>query len=329
MQRRLIQMGLVVAVVLAVIWLLGGFVALRHWAEAGQREVQTALARAVQALRAGKPGALAALLSVCFGYGFLHAVGPGHGKLLIGSYGVARRVRMVPLAGIALASSLAQAAVAVGLVYAFVFALGWTRERVEGMSAAVMTPISYAAVAGVGLWLVLRGVQGLRRVAGQGDHDHPAHADHPPSHADHAHNHHAHDDHAHAPQTHASHAHDEACGCGHAHGPTLAQMEGVTSLRDAAVLVAGIAMRPCSGALFLLILTWKMQIAVAGIAGVFAMGLGTGLVTIIVAMLAVWTREGALRSLPGAGLARAVPVLELVAGAVVALVFLQLLIGSL
>lgn len=303
MQRRFLIVGLGLALGLGLLWALGGLDGLRVWVEAVQREAQNGLAAAVRGLRAGDAGALAGLLALSFSYGFLHAAGPGHGKLLIGSYGVARRVWVGPLVGIALASSLAQAAMAVALVYGFVFALGWTREAVEGMAEQVMAPISYAAVRAVGLWLVVRGVRGLRRHKAAPEHVHASHA--PP------------------------HIHDDSCGCGHAHGPTISQVAEVSSLRDAAVLVAGIAMRPCSGALFLLILTWKMGIAAAGIAGVFAMGLGTALVTNCVALMAVWAREGALASLPGAGLARAVPVFELATGALVALVSAQLLIGSL
>jgi ABC-type nickel/cobalt efflux system permease component RcnA len=249
------------------------------------------------------------LLSVCFLYGLAHAAGPGHGKFLIGGYGVARRVRLVPLAGVALASSLAQAGVAVALVYAGVLALGWTRERMVGMAEGALAMASWAAIAAIGLWLVWRGARGvlhgvrLEQVAQDGGHVH----DH-----DHHHDHHHHD-------------HGAECGCGHAHGPTVEEVAQLTGWRDTAALIASVAVRPCSGALFLLILTFQLGIGVAGVAGAFAMGLGVAVVTIGVAVLAVWSREGALAGLGEARIWRMMPVLELAAGAVIAALALGML----
>jgi nickel/cobalt exporter len=160
-----------------------------------------------------------------------------------------------------------------------------------------MTPIGHVMIAGLGLWLVWRGVRGVRALAvvGQG---HP-----------HGHDH----GHVHGPE------------CNHAHGPSVEQVVRVTGWRDAALLVGGIAMRPCSGALFVLVLTWQLGIAVAGVVGAFVMGLGTALVTVGVALLAVWAREGALVGLGGGRLARALPVLELAVGGVIAVAALGLL----
>lgn len=300
-RRALALTGLAVALILVALWWSGGLAGLRHWAEAAAREVQRDLAGAVRAIATGQRGALAGLLAISFGYGFFHAVGPGHGKLLIGGYGLARRVPLLRLAGLALASSLAQATVAVGLVYGFVLALGWARTRLVAVNDAVFLPLSSLAVAGIGLWLVVRGLRGLRRPRQAG-------AEHPD------HSHHDHD-------------HDADCGCGHAHGPTLQQAEAVTGWHEAATLVAGIALRPCSGALFLLIVSWQMGIALAGIVGVYAMGLGTALVTIAVAGLSVWAREGIWAAMPQA-LSRVVPVIELTVGLLVTALAGQVLLAA-
>ena len=106
-------------------------------------------------------------------------------------------------------------------------------------------------------------------------------------------------------------------------------MASISTFRDGVALVAGIAVRPCSGALFVLILTWQFGIAMAGVVGAFVMGFGTALVTVGVAVLAVWAREGAFAALPGGRIARAVPFVELALGGVIAVAALGLLAGSL
>lgn len=320
MRRAIGLAGLALVALIGILWLSGGLDGLARTLEAGQEAAQNRMAAAIRALRSGEAGALAAFWAVCFSYGVLHAAGPGHGKLLIGGYGVARRVPMGPLAGLALASSLAQAAVAVALVYAAVAVLGLSRLAVEGAADRWMAPASHAMIAGLGLWLAWRGARGLRRQAGTG-HD-TAH-DHAHGH-DHGHGHDHENDHGHG------HHHDAHCAsCGHAHGPTLEEVSRLTGWRDAVALVAGIALRPCTGALFVLILTWQLGIAAAGIAGVFIMGLGTALVTTTVAGLAVWAREGALQGLGGGHIARALPLMELAFGTLIAVAALWLLMGAL
>lgn len=303
MRRALIYGGLILGLMLGILWLSGALDGLTAVLRGAQRSSQEQLAAAIRALRGGEAGALSAFWALCFAYGVLHAAGPGHGKLVIGGYGVARRVPLRLLAGLALASSLAQAAVAVALVYALVAALGLTRLAVEGTAERWMTPFSHAMIAGLGLWLVWRGVVGLRRQVGRnvGAQDHA----------------HGHDHHDHGPE------------CDHAHGPTLAEVEGLRGWRDAVALIFGIAIRPCSGALFILILTWQLGIALAGVVGAFAMGAGTALVTMGVAAFAVWAREGALAGLGSGRASRVIPWLELGIGGVIVFAAVGLLLQSL
>jgi ABC-type nickel/cobalt efflux system permease component RcnA len=310
MRRAVVIAGVVLAAGAAALWAAGGLGAAEVWLRGAQRAAQDALAAPVRALRAGQPGALAALLAASFAYGFLHAAGPGHGKMLIGGYGLARRVPMLRLGGVAVAASLAQAAVAVALVHGGIALFGWTRAQVTGAAEATLLPVGHALIAALGLWLVWRGVRALwpARAAAHGTghatgrgHDHPAHG----------------------------HAHGAACGdCGHRHGPDLAEVQALSGWRDTALLIGGIAMRPCTGALFLLILTWQLAIPGAGIAGAFAMGAGTAALTVAVAAMAVWTREGAFAAWPGLLRLRAtLPAVEIAAGVVMAGAALTLLLA--
>ncbi|MFN4202075.1 MAG: nickel/cobalt transporter [Tabrizicola sp.] len=312
MRRALTLAALVLVLVMGALWASGALAGLAVGLGAAQRVAQEQLAGAIRALRAGEAGALAGFWALCLGYGVLHAAGPGHGKLVIGGYGLARRVPMARLALLALAASLAQAAVAVALVYGLVAVLGLGRQALEGAADRWVTPVGHAMIAGLGLWLVWRGVQGLRRqMASQGvPHHGPLDGPHCSD-----------DDH--------DHHHDHGPGCTHAHGPTLEAVAQVASFRDGLVLVAGIALRPCSGALFVLVLTWQLGIALAGIAGAFVMGLGTALVTVGAAVLSVWAREGAFLGLGTGRLARALPVVELAVGAAIAVAALGLLAGRL
>lgn len=305
-----------ISAVALYLWGFGGMADLSQWATAGQRDAQNGIARTLRALHSGQPGALALLLGLCFTYGFLHAAGPGHGKILIGGYGVARRVTALRLSVLALLSGLAQSATAVLLVTGGLALLNLSRDRLVTVTEAWLAPASYAAIMAIGLWLGLRGLLHIRRsltLPGSGqraDHGH-----------DHAHDH----DH--------DHDHGATCGCGHRHGPAPEEAEKVTSLRDAVLLIGAIAARPCSGALFLLVLTWRMDILAAGIAGTFAMGLGVACVTILVALLSVTLRAGTLerllRGMPsGAAPAALLALAETAAGLLVAATALGLLLRA-
>jgi len=288
MPRAIAWGALAMALALLALWASGAGAGLARYAAAVQAQVQGQMADALRALRMGQPGALLALWGLCFAYGVAHAVGPGHGKVVLGAYGTARAVSMTRIAGIAFAASLAQGASAVVLVLGGVAVLGLARENVTALAEGSLDRAGLWAVLAIGLWLVWRGVRALRG------------------------------------QTH-THDHDgQHCAtCGHSHGPSPAQMVTATGWRETAALIGVIALRPCTGALFLLVLTWRMGLVWQGLAGVAAMALGTGLVTAGVAMLAVGARQGVLGSLHRLGPVAAL--LELGAGALVVLVTLSAL----
>ena len=284
-------LGLLAALV--AVWLAGGFDAVARFAAAEQREFQNTLARVLRELRAGTAGALAGLLAVSFAYGFFHAVGPGHGKVLVGGYGLARDVPVVRLAALAALSSAGQAVTAIALVYGGLGLFQLTRERMVGIAEDALAPLSYAAIAAIGAWLAFRGARLIWRARPHQDHHH----------------------------------HGTCDSCGHSHGPSVEDIRATKGWRDMAILVAGIAMRPCTGAVFVLLITWQMGIAGAGIAAAFAMASGTALVTVLVALAAAGLRGGMLTGLAGSEKARrAGALIEISAGLAIGTLALAMLL---
>ena len=274
--RLTVGFGAIVALLLAMAWLQGWFTLLAFQAADAQREVQNAIAGAIRQIKAGNPGALAALTGLCFGYGVAHAIGPGHGKIVLGAYALSHRVSARRLIPVSLAASLAQAGAAIALVYAGVLVFSWSREQMTGMAEQNLTAASYLMIGAIGLYIAWRSLrllaQSLRSRSatpeGKAVHDHG----------------------------HSHHGHDHGDGCDHAHGPTLDEIAKLNTWRDALLLVAGVAIRPCSGALLVLLLCWRIGNNMAGILGVLAMGLGAAVITIIAALLALSMREGAWSS---------------------------------
>ena len=110
----------------------------------------------------------------------------------------------------------------------------------------------------------------------------------------------------------------------------MEQAEAVTSIRDALAVIAAIAIRPCTGAVFLLILTWRLGLDWAGVVGAFVMGLGTATITMTVALAAVSMRESALAQVAGSTqTARVMAIAQILAGIIVALLSGQLMLRTL
>ena len=283
-QHGLFGLGLAVLCALALwLWLGGGADRIAIWAASEQREVQNGLARALRAVRAGEPAAWLALLGLCFAYGFVHAAGPGHGKLIMGGYALARDVPRAKLITMTLAGAMGQAVTAVLLVYAGVFVLGWGRAQMTGLADGSLALVSALAIVAVGIWLCWRGIARWRSARGQASHDHDA-------------------------------------SCGHSHGPDVADIAHSRSLSDAVAVILAVAIRPCTGALFVLIVTYGMGIGLAGIAGAFVMALGTAVLTLSVALGIGAARSGLAARLDGPAGLQSMAGLEILAGLCVVLV---------
>jgi nickel/cobalt exporter len=252
------------------------------------------------------------LISVGFLYGAIHAVGPGHGKMVVSSYVLANENSLKRGLLVVGFSSLLQSITAITLVLGFYYVLAATRSQAEHW-AALLETASFIMIGALGGWLILQGITTLAQAIGLYKKKHYSH-DH----------HHGHD----------HHDHDHSCGsCGHAHVPTPDELKGKKNFASLAVMIVSIGIRPCTGALLLLFFSCMFDLAWPGILATLAMGLGTATTTGALAILAVKSKKLALSFVKKSdrGLLFTHAALRLGGGAVIllmAVLFLTMQIGG-
>lgn len=94
---------------------------------------------------------------------------------------------------------------------------------------------------------------------------------------------------------HSHHHHHDDCGCGHAHVPAPDLVAGELSWRRAGSAILAVGLRPCSGALIVLVFALSQGFFMAGVASALAMGVGTGLTVAALTCLAVAAGAAATR----------------------------------
>jgi nickel/cobalt exporter len=252
------------------------------WILAKQSEFYREMSATIRAAKSDG-SAVWTLLGISFAYGIFHAAGPGHGKAVISSYLVANEETARRGIVLSFASALLQALVAVAIVAVFAWLLSSTAKTMCSAEKAIEIA-SYGLIAAFGARLVWTKGGGFMRalqakpamaMAAAHHHDHGHDRDH--DHHDHHHGHdHSHDH---------GHVHDEHCG--HSHGPTPDQLAGPGGWRRGLGTIFAVGMRPCSGAILVLVFSLAQGLFWAGIAATFVMGLGTAITVATIAVVAV------------------------------------------
>src|SRR5215813_1017832 len=264
-------------------------------------------------LRAAKADGSAAwsLLGLSFLYGIFHAAGPGHGKAVISSYIIANNETWTRGVVLSFASALLQALVAVAVVGLAAALLNATAATM-GRAVNVIEIVSYSLIIAIGvrlLWVKGRAflalLHTLHRPAAVGaavtprphDHAHHGHAHHGHAHHHHEHDHHHDHDHDHhhgEGHAHHHHAHDEeASAWGHAHAPEPEELAGPGGWKRGLSAVLAVGLRPCSGAILVLVFALAQGLFWAGVASTFVMGIGTAITVAVIASIAVGARAWA------------------------------------
>jgi nickel/cobalt transporter (NicO) family protein len=238
--------------------------------------------------------ALFSLLLVGFAYGVFHAAGPGHGKGVISAYLVADEKALRKGFALSLAAALVQALVAIGIVFTVSLVLRATASTMNrlAMNVELASFIAVTLLGAVIAWRKAGKVLGVMVLARN---------------------------------PYASVQED----CDHVHMPPPEELSRVTRWRDMAGVAIAAGIRPCAGALIVLVFALSQGLFAAGIAATFAMALGTALTTGAIAALAVFFKTMALKVAGGRGALGAIAIagLELLAAAFVLVLGASLLYG--
>jgi ABC-type nickel/cobalt efflux system permease component RcnA len=92
--------------------------------------------------------------------------------------------------------------------------------------------------------------------------------------------------------------------CGHSHGPEPQELAGPGGWQRGLSAIVAVGLRPCSGAILVLVFALAQGIFWSGAAATFVMGLGTAITVAAIATLAVGARALAARfaaTSPGTG----------------------------
>jgi ABC-type nickel/cobalt efflux system permease component RcnA len=234
------------------------------------------------------------LLLVGFAYGIFHAAGPGHGKAVISAYLVADEKALRKGFLLSLAAALVQAFVAVAIVTIVSLVLRATASTMNklAMNVELASFIAVALLGAVITWRKAGKILGVMALARN-------------------------------PLASVQE------GCDHVHMPPPDELSRLTRWRDMAGVAIAAGIRPCAGALIVLVFALSQGLFAAGIAATFAMALGTALTTGGIAAVAVFFKALALKAAGGRGASGAIAVagLELLAAAFVLVLGLSLLHG--
>lgn len=253
-----------------------------------QKEFNQLLSTYLTQIKQEPASAGALLIGVSFLYGIFHALGPGHGKFIIGSYLATHQSQLKMSVKLSLSASLVQGIVAVLLTSIIVLVLQlslsyfklsqlWLERGALGLLLLLGVQWCYQGIKK--LWnsrkppkaihiqrvLVNTGREkvGIRARAQSAVETIP-------------------------------HLHTEHCGCGHQHLPENTQIQQATDWKSKSLVVLSIGMRPCSGAIFVLFLSYMMDLYLWGVMATFAMALGTGIMLSAFALLVQYARNSAI-----------------------------------
>jgi len=241
-----------------------------------QRELHQELAGLLRQVKENPMQSGMTLAGFSLIYGVIHAIGPGHGKIVITTYLATHPSRLKSSLKLTFASAIVQGLVAILLVSVVLGVLQLSSRQLH-QSSFWMERGSFILVILLGVLLCWRAlkrvwqtIKSLRRA--------PAMKIHSLS-----------------PMGSETHVHDEHCGCGHQHVPSDQQLQAGGDLRTQIAIVLAMGLRPCSGAIMVLLFSKVIGVYSWGVISAITMAIGTSLTVSLIGVLVFYSRALAVK----------------------------------
>lgn len=212
-----------------------------------------------------------ALLGFSLLYGILHATGPGHGKVVIATFLATHPTKVKTSLQLTLAAALVQGLMAIVLVTLLLVVLKLSSRQLH-LSSYWLEKGSYLMVILLGAFLSLRALRKLWALLRPTKPTLKISAIRA-----------------------AGHTHHASCGCGHQHVPDNAMLAQAVGWKTKVVVVLSMGLRPCSGAIMMLLFSKVIGVYLWGVLSAVAMALGTAVTVSAMALLVQSSRALASR----------------------------------
>ena len=222
-----------------------------------------------------QPGVITSLIVTSFAYGVFHAAGPGHGKMVVATYLATQPSRLKQAVRLSVAAALLQGVVAILLIGVAGWLFDMTARQAQGLGVW-LDRSSFLLVALMGLFLTQRAGRQLwqlrrpRRTLGHVRTIYKAQAS---------------EWKRIAVRDEGSGLLQSPCGCGHHHMPDSDELAQAESWHAHLGILLSMGLRPCSGALLILVLAKVMEHFWLGVVATLAMAAGTALTVSLLAIL--------------------------------------------
>lgn len=259
----------------------GGFLLVHYWPRillssiVWQRDLHQELAGLLRQVKENPLRAGITLSGFSLIYGVIHAIGPGHGKIVITTYLATHPSRLKNSLKLTFASAIVQGIVAILLVSVVLGVMKLSSRQLH-QSSYWMEQGSFILVILLGLLLCWRA---LKRVYHTLKSLRPVPAMQIRS----------------ISPLEEPHVHDDDCACGHQHVPSDKQLQAGVDLRTQIAIVLAMGLRPCSGAIMVLLFAKVIGVYSWGVVSAIAMAIGTSLTVSLIGVLVFYSRALAVR----------------------------------